>query len=512
MKGKCILYLIFLPAILFAQLNPQSKKITKKFFPDPNIEINTPAFDKKKGFTKYDEMMVFLKEKIANHKDEVTLDFVGESQKGKKIPILFFNRKNDNNKVKVFFQAGLHGNEPASTEGILYLIDQILNNSKYNKLLDRITLAIIPMANIDGYEKNNRYASNGLDLNRDHTKLLAKESKCLKQAFSDFEAEVSVDFHEYTPFRKDFAKLGTFGISNIYDVMFLYTGNLNVPKNLREYTNFRFVENARSFLTKNNLRHHDYLSSHKFQGSIHFKQGSNSSRSSCTAFALTNSISSLIEVRGVGIGKKSFKRRVNSTFLVALSYLETSYSNVEEVKQAIELAKKDRSFAVLKSKLNIYKKDIQVLDLDKSEEITFEAVIHDKLDAVAVDSRTRPQAYIIKKNQNDIIEKLNLLGFKLEDLKLENLYNVEQYIVEDYFKEKMKYEGVYMQKVKTKTENIDLENNSDYLILSMDQRKSNLAIEVLEPEAPNSFVSYSVIPTFKGDVLPVYRLTQKYKL
>ena len=32
-----------------------------------------------------------------------------------------------------------------------------------------------------------------------------------------------------------------------------------------------------------------------------------------------------------------------------------------------------------------------------SEEITFEAVIHDKLDAVAVDSRTRPQAYIIKK-------------------------------------------------------------------------------------------------------------------
>ena len=214
----------------------------------------------------------------------------------------------------------------------------------------------------------------------------------------------------------------------------------------------------------------------------------------------------------MGIGKKSFKRRVNSTFLVALSYLETSYSNVEEVKQVIEQAKKDRSFAVLKSKLNIYKKDIQVLDLDKSEEITFEAVIHDKLDAVAVDSRTRPQAYIVKKNQHHIIEKLNLLGFKLEDLKLENLYNVEQYIVEDYFKEKMKYEGVYMQKVKTKTENIDLENNSDYLILSMDQRKSNLAIEVLEPEAPNSFVSYSVITTFKGDVLPIYRLTQKYKL
>ena len=506
MKTKFFLYFFLLPIMLFPQLNPQSKKLTKKFFPDPNIEINTPAFNKKKGFTKYDEMMSFLNEQIANHSDVVKLEFVGESQKGKQIPMLFFDRKNSNEKVKVFFQAGLHGNEPASTEGILYFIDQILNNEKYNKLLDRITLAIIPMANIDGYEINNRYASNGLDLNRDHTKLLAKESKCLKQAFSDFEAEVSVDFHEYTPFRKDFAKLGTFGISNIYDVMFLYTGNLNVPRNLREYTNYRFVQNARDVLSKNNLRHHDYLSSHKFKGSIHFKQGSNSARSSCTAFALTNSISSLIEVRGVGIGKRSFKRRVNSTFLVALSYMQTSYDNVEEVKQIISQAKKDRSFAVLKSKLNVYKKNIQVLDLDKSEEVTFEAIIHDKLNATAINIRERPKAYLIKSDQYDVIEKLKLLGLKLEGVDEKVNYTVEQYVIEDYFKEKMKYEGVYMQKVKAKTEKINLDVDSSWLILDMTQRKSNLAIEVLEPEAPNSFVSYSVIPTFLGDVLPIYRL------
>ena len=490
--------------MLFPQLNPQSKKLTKKFFPDPNIEINTPAFNKKKGFTKYDEMMSFLNEQIANHSDVVKLEFVGESQKGKQIPMLFFDRKNSNEKVKVFFQAGLHGNEPASTEGILYFIDQILNNEKYNKLLDRITLAIIPMANIDGYEINNRYASNGLDLNRDHTKLLAKESICLKQAFSDFEAEVSVDFHEYTPFRKDFAKLGTFGISNIYDVMFLYSGNLNVPRNLREYTNYRFVQNARDVLSKNNLRHHDYLSSHKFQGSIHFKQGSNSARSSCTAFALTNSISSLIEVRGVGIGKRSFKRRVNSTFLVALSYMQTSYDNVEEVKQIISQAKKDRSFAVLKSKLNVYKKNIQVLDLDKSEEVAFEAIIHDKLNATAIDIRKRPKAYLIKSDQYDVIEKLKLLGLKLEGVDGKVNYTVEQYVIEGVTGSGKT--RVYMQKVKAKTEKINLDVDSSWLILDMTQRKSNLAIEVLEPEAPNSFVSYSVIPTFIGDVLPIYRL------
>ena len=109
-----------MPLIAFSQLSPQSKKITKKFFPDPKIEINTPAFNKKKGFTKYDEMMSFLYDKISKHSNEVRIEFVGESQKGKKIPILFFD-KNNKEKVKVFFQAGLHGNEPAIVQKGYYI-------------------------------------------------------------------------------------------------------------------------------------------------------------------------------------------------------------------------------------------------------------------------------------------------------------------------------------------------------------------------------------------------------
>lgn len=509
MRIKFSFLLIIVPALLFCQLNPQSKKITEKFFPNPDIEINTPAFNKKKGFTKYNEMMVYLDKIIATHSDVVKLSFIGESQKGKKIPMLVFNRSNNEDKVKIWFQAGLHGNEPASTEGILFFIQQLLTNKDYYYLLDKVTIAVVPMANIDGYEKNNRYSANGLDLNRDHTKLLAKESICLKRAFSDFGAEVSVDFHEYTPFRKDFAKLGAYGIANIYDVMFLYSGNLNVPKELRDYTNDRFVNNAREVLVENNLRYHDYVSSHKYQGSIHFKQGSNSARSSCTSFALTNSISSLIEVRGVGIGKTSFKRRVNSTFLVALSYLKSSYENIYEIKDVISKANKSKAIAVLKSKSRIYKKNIQTIDLDKSEEVKFEIIVHDKLDAIAISERPRPEAYLIHKDEVSVIKKLQLLGLNLDSVLTENEIVVEQYIIEEYAIDAMKYEGVFMQKVKAKTNSVVLKINSEWLVLNMNQRKSNLAIEVLEPEAPNSFVSYSVIPTEKGATLPIYRVNKK---
>ena len=43
----------------------------------------------------------------------------------------------------------------------------------------------------------------------------------------------------------------------------------------------------------------------------------------------------------------------------------------------------------------------------------------------------------------------------------------------------------------------------------MDQKNANLAIEVLEPEAPNSFVSYGLIKTEKNSDLPYFRLLKK---
>jgi len=46
-------------------------------------------------------------------------------------------------------------------------------------------------------------------------------------------------------------------------------------------------------------------------------------------------------------------------------------------------------------------------------------------------------------------------------------------------------------------------------MLSMKQDRANLAIELLEPEAPNSFVSWSLITVKKGQIIPVFRCMTK---
>lgn len=506
MKNQLSILLVLLVFSCEAQLNPQSKKITEKYFPDPTVEISTPAFNKKKGFTTYEEMMAYLNALQGNHSEEMTISFIGQSQKGKDIPQVLLSRKSgDENKLKVWIQGGLHGDEPASTEGVLFFLDKLLNSAEHSYLLDKLEIAIVPMANIDGFEKQNRYAANGLDLNRDQTKLMAQESIALKKAFSEFSASVALDFHEYRAFRRDFTQLSNYGVTNGYDVMFLYSGNLNVPKDLRLFTKSTFVEPATRVLDQNNLTHHDYFSESKVMGAIQFTQGSTNARSSATSYALTNAVSSLIEIRGVGIGKTSFKRRVYSTFLVAESYLKSAYDNKEAVEQVVANAIKAKDEAVVKSEREKSQRKITMIDIETNDKIDIDATVKDAWSSTAILTRPRPNAYLILPGQQPIIDRLQVLGLKVKKLEKGKTIEVETYTISEYQKDAEKYEGVNKQEVKTEVKVSSKAFPEGTWIVYLDQPKANLAIEVLEPEAPNSFVSFDVLETELGMELPIYR-------
>lgn len=508
MKHIVILIIVFFcSAKTFAQLNPQSKQITKKFFPEFEVLENiTPALQKKKGFTDYDELMLFLNNLVEQHPETIKLSFIGESQKGHQIPLVLLTTQNTNEKIKVWMQGGLHGNEPASTEGMLYLLDKLLNDSQYTYLLDNVVLAVVPMANIDGYIKQDRYAANGLDLNRDQTKLMAPESVSLKQAFSDFNPEIGLDFHEYRPYRKDFTQLSDFGITSLFDAMFLYSGNLNVPENIRTLTDTLFVENARQILDKNELKHHDYISTGKYGGEIHFNQGSTNARSSATNYALTNTISTLFEIRGVGIGRTSFKRRINTAFLIAISYLETAYHNIELVKNEIKKATESQTDIVVTSAKTIEKDSIKTIDLNTNEIINLEITVRDGMRSKPKLIRKRPTAYLINANQTEIIEKLKILGVVVEILAEDQEQEVETYIVSEYDRDSNKYEKMNLQTIETSIESKKVVFPKGTFKISTNQKRTNIIIEVLEPEALNSFVSFGVLTTNKDETLPIYRV------
>lgn len=506
-KLKTLLYIAsFLIGFnAWSQGNPEPKKISEQFFPDPDIEINTPAFQKKKGFTNYEEMMTFLNTLQAKYPNQMNIRFIGESQKGKKIPLVSLSKQGVENPLRVWIQGGLHGNEPGSSESTFYLMQQLLEDQEMNQLLNQLSIAIVPMANIDGYEKQDRYAANGLDLNRDQTKFSAPESVVLKEAFNEFKPEVALDLHEYNAYRKHFARMSTFGISSIYDAMFLYSGNLNVPAELRTYTNEVFVEAARKVMDEHQLKHHPYMSTVEHLGEIQFRQGAASPRSSATSYALTNCVAALLEVRGVHLGNTSFKRRVYTAYLVSQSFLKSAYAEKEKVREEIAKANSSKAKAVVSSKRAVYPDTIQVIDLDTRTEISLPIIMRDGLQMTATKERERPLAYLIPADQEEILKRLKILGLELNPLKANTRLEVESFEITSYEQEAEKFEDVYIQNVKAKTTKEQLEFPAGTWVLLMSQDRSNLAIEVLEPEANNGFVAYEVVPTALNEKLPYFR-------
>ena len=511
MRNSIILVIsVFVFFALQAQPSPQSKKITKKFFPDSESLLPvTPALKKKRGYTNYKELISFINVLKESHPSVVSIKYIGESQKGYKIPVIQIKTISDSEKIKIWMQAGLHGNEPAGTEGLLYYMHSILNNNSYADLLEGVDLLILPMANIDGYLKDNRYAANGLDLNRDQTKLMAPETRLIKKVFCEFNAHVGLDFHEYRPYRKDFAQLSDFGITSAYDTMFLYSGNLNVPENIRNYTNDVFVQNARKLMDFKNFRHREYTSTGKYAGEIHFTQGSSNARSSATNYALNNMISTLFEVRGVGLGKTSFKRRIEITLELALSYTKTAVENTTAIKNEIQKAILDSKPVVVTSKRKVYKDTIKAIDLDTESLIDLDVTIRDALQSSPVLERLKPNAYIIEASQIAILNKLKNFGIEMIPLIEDKLFTVEAYRISSYNEASKVYEKMKLQKVKTEVTTIQKEFPVGTLLISMQQQRSNLLTEVLEPEAPNSFVSFGVLKTKLDDTLPIYRVINK---
>jgi len=504
-------YLFFLCLLFSCQslMVPQTSDITQKYFPDPELDIRTPAFKKEKGFTNYAEMMAFLESKIATSPDIFSMEYIGKSQKGLQIPLIHIGKPGPE-KVRIWMQGGLHGNEPAGTEAMLYLMDKFTEKG-YQGMLDRLYISMVPMANIDGYQKQDRYSANGLDLNRDQTKIAAPETRSLKQAFSDFAPHICLDFHEYRPYRRDFNQMEGFGVTNAYDVMFLYTGNLNVPNSLRDYTQNRYLTNARSVLLENQISFHDYFTPNKYNGAIEMNLGSIHARSTATSAALTNCVSTLIEIRGVGLNRVSFKRRIYSTWLIADAFMRTAFMFNDELFEELAKSQATLDSAYVKQIRSVYNDSIAVIELEHNERINIPVVIHDALNSHSVLTRIRPAYYLIPASETAAIERLHWLGIETIASTEAKTMKVQSYHIKKYSQDGVKWEEVLVQHVSAELKQEALLIPAGTHFLRMDQKNANLAIELLEPEANNSFVSMNIIPTKEGATLPYYRVLTESK-
>lgn len=106
------------------------------------------------GFTDHAEMVNRLQQIVKNSQGRVSLDVVGQSNRGRDI---YQARVGNGDKV-ILIESEIHGNEKTGTEALLNILQYVgsSNSPEAQKIRDEITLVVLPKINPDASELDRR--------------------------------------------------------------------------------------------------------------------------------------------------------------------------------------------------------------------------------------------------------------------------------------------------------------------------------------------------------------------
>jgi hypothetical protein len=100
--------------------------------------------------------------------------------------------------MAVLLWSQMHGDEPSATPALFDLLDTIATHRgspRVARVLDRLTLHVVPMLNPDGAERYQRRNAQGIDINRDALRLQTPEGRVLKAVRDRTAAAIGFNLH-----------------------------------------------------------------------------------------------------------------------------------------------------------------------------------------------------------------------------------------------------------------------------------------------------------------------------
>ena len=203
MKKTVLLYIIIIAAN--TSVFSQNKLIT--YFERSNF-LETP---------RYDSTIAYCK-RLCKASPFIHYTTFGISPEGKSLPLLIADKDklSEPDSIKktgrtiLMIQACIHAGEPDGKDAGLLLFRDLIINPEIQKILDSVSIILIPIFNVDGHERfsaYNRINQNGpkemgwrtnsmnLNLNRDYIKAEAPETKSWLRLFNQWHPDFFVDCH-----------------------------------------------------------------------------------------------------------------------------------------------------------------------------------------------------------------------------------------------------------------------------------------------------------------------------
>ena len=470
----------------------------------------------------YDQTIAFC-ERLANASPTIAFHTFGRSGQGRKLPLLMasepvsINTAEDakaQRKAIVLIQACIHSGEPDGKDAVLALLRDIAITKTDAGLLNNVVLLFIPIYNTDGHERSspyNRINQNGpasmgwrttatyQNLNRDYMKADTPETRAWLKLWNEWQPDLFIDCHV------------TDGADYRCNITYHHEHHAGVDAGVLEWERDVFGKRVApatavagnviswylEFIDNRDLT----LGTRDFNGSPRFSTG---------YVPLRNRPGILIETHML----KDYRSRVIGTYDFLRAALDEVNKDPERLREVgrvadeLSVAKNSTYDPAVLFPLDFeLTDDVTPFELKAfSSEVTDSEISGDRrvefgrepldltismYDTFRVTAAvTPPLAYIVPAQWQDVIEVIDAHGLSTRTLDTVASIEVESYKFTDVQWPQGPFEGRYMPRVKTEVVIQTREFPPGSLLIPLAQPLAKVALNLLEPLAPDSFVRW----------------------
>ncbi|MBO9680172.1 MAG: M14 family metallocarboxypeptidase [Acidovorax sp.] len=484
-------------------------------FPDPSVRYDTPGLaDGRRAFTTNAEMADWLRALVTQPSGPGTrlaLLSLGMSQRGTPLQALVATRAKGTDPASleatgrptVLLVGQQHGDEPAGSEALLVVARELAPGGLLEPLLDRINVVLVPRANPDGADAAQRVTASGVDMNRDHLLLNTPEARALAVLARNYRPIAVLDAHEYTVVGRFLQK---FHAIQRYDALLQHATTANLPefmtKAAREWYRDPMVEALRA----QNLSSEWYYTTSTDPQDLRVSMGGTQPDTGRNVNGLKNTVSLLIETRGVGIGRAHIQRRVHTQVTAIASALRSTAERAANLEQVRSYVTRDISAqachgqVVIEAAPTAGQRDLTMLDPDTGTDRTVRVDWNSSLELRTLKARARPCGYWLAAGAAPAVERLKLLGLQVMRVAEPGSVLADTYaetaresgIRQDVRGTIAGGEDIVRVQVTPMRAAIDVPAGSYYVPLN--QPLANLAVAALEPDTQNSYFANRLVP------------------
>ena len=462
----------------------------------------------------YNDVITYY-EKLAEAFPEIKIEQIGTTDSGEPLHLVWYNVTGDfdnNSNGKLLINNGIHPGESDGIDATMLLFRDLATGNVTSP--KNTTITTIPIYNVGGSLNRNsttrtnqngpkKYGFRGnarnYDLNRDFIKCDTKNAKTFAEIFHKVNPDVFIDNHVSN------------GADYQYTLTHLFSQHNKLGGNLGDYLHTKLMPNLEKQLQKKELDITPYVNVWGTTPEAGWSQFMDYPRYSTGYTTLFNTLGMMVETHML----KPYKQRVEQTYelmIAMVTLIDNDYQNIKKlranqlhknmsIKEYVLDWKVDSTKTTtinfkgyeghyIDSKVTTGKRLFYDTEKPYTKPITYYNYVIPKK------SVTVPTAYIIPKNWHKVIDLLQLNTIAYKQLEKDSIIAVEAYKIASYKTVTSPFEGHYMHhNTEIEASNKQIVFKKGDFIIPTKQAGMRYLLEVLEPEAPDSFFNWNYFDT-----------------